>query len=498
MKTQILYHFVVTFLFLSFFAVAKVDAQITTSLFTVNHNGDTNDANVGDNICADSDGKCTLRAAIQEANTSPYQDGVNFALPMPSTIDLTLGELPITSNIYIAGPGAKNLTIQRSPAEGMPNFRVFSINYTDGFVVPLTIRGLSIKNGKSNGDGGAIYINYSTTVYLIDVAITNNSAGGSGGGIFNAGRVFMTRSLVASNRNAGLFSGGIINIGPAMSVISNSTLTNNSGNQGGAIYNTGNLLLVNNTISHNSATVGGSSIMNGSNENVSVLNTIIGMDAASPTSSLSGAFTSLGNNLVTDARNSTGFTNGVNGDQVSDNNAINPLLGALADNGGQSDTRALLSGSPAINHGNNCVHDGGCAQPVPQGFNLFTDQRLKYSRGGGTSVDVGAFESDAFTFNGYFGLGSVSFRNRSGGALLILTEGGTNKKQTRITNPFGNFLFVNLEIGEAYFLERKPKRAMERSGLTIFSLDNLPTLQPPTELKREEELKFTIFDKTDK
>ncbi len=492
-------------LFLQFvFLAASVEAQTPppTALFTVDHNGDSTDANVGDNICADADGKCTLRAAIQEANFHPNQDGINFALPTPATINLTLGELQITSNVYIAGPGARKLTVQRSPAQGTPDFRIFWINFTDGLqLIPLTIRGLSVKNGKTNTDGGGIYINYSTTVHLIDAAVTGNTAAGSGGGIFNAGTINIKRSLIASNTANGLFSGGLHNITQnTNSIISDSTFTNNSGGQGGAINNSGNLLLINDTISHNTATGGGSSILNNKSGNVSVLNTIIGMDTGSPSSSLAGAFTSLGNNLVTDARNSTGFTNGVNGDQVSDNNSINPLLGALADNGGQTDTRALLQGSPAINKGSNCIYYGDCAAPVPQGFYLFTDQRLRFLRLGGAAVDVGAVESDPPTFSSYISLSGFGFSNRAGGGLVTLIEAGTNIRWTHSITPFGNFRFTNLDYGETYFLERKPKRAQQRRGVTIHSLDSIPVFVPlPLAADGEEaKLKFTFVDQDDK
>ena len=502
MKIPVLKFLVAAFLFLSAVAVTSVEAQFpTTALFTVDHTGDSHDANVGDNICADADGKCTLRAAIEEANFNPFQDGINFALPTFSTINLTLGELPITSNVYIAGPGARKLIVQRSTAQGTPDFRIFSINFTDGFVIPVTIRGLSIKNGRTGTDGGGIYINYSTTVHLIDVAVIGNTSAGSGAGIFNAGTINIKRSLIASNNANGLFSGGLLNITQnTNSVISDSTLTNNSGNQGGAINNSGNLLLVNNTISHNTATGGGSSILNNSTGNVSVLNTIIGMDVSSPTSSLSGTFISLGNNLVTDARNSTGFTNGANGDQVSDNNAINPLLGALADNGGQTDTRALLEGSPAINKGNSCVYYRNCPQPVPQGFSLVTDQRLVFLRLGGSSVDVGAFENEPFSFSAYYALGGFSLNNRSGGSLITLIEAGTNQRQSRVTNTFGGFLFNDLNYWEVYFLERKPKRAGQRRGVTVHSLDSLPVLVPLPVVPNGEEVKmdFTLRDKVDK
>ena len=499
MKTPVSFLSAIAFLFL--FTTVPVTAQTPppTALFTVNHHGDSHDVSLGDNACADAEGKCTLRAAIEEANFHPNQDGINFALPTPATINLTLGQLEITSNVYIAGPGARKLTIQRSAAQGTPDFRVFGINFTEAFVIPVTIRGLSIKNGKSASDGGGIFINYSTTVHLIDVAVTNNTSAGSGGGIFNAGTIQIRRSLIASNTANGLFSGGLHNITQnTNSVIADSTLTNNSGNQGGAINNSGNLLLVNNTISHNSATGGGSSILNNPTGNVSVLNTIIGMDSGS--SSLSGAFNSLGNNLVTDARNSTGFTNGANGDQVSDNNAVDPLLGALADNGGQTDTRALLAGSPAINKGNSCVFYGNCASPLPQGFSLLSDQRLRFLRMGGLAVDVGAYESEPNPFNAYLGLAGVSFNNRSGGSMVTLIEAGTNQRQTRVTGPFGGFLFNNLDYGEAYFLERTPKRSRQRIGVTVFSFDSVPTLQPLPLTKDGEEikLKYTIVEKGEK
>ncbi|HVE57404.1 MAG TPA: choice-of-anchor Q domain-containing protein [Pyrinomonadaceae bacterium] len=468
-----------TTLFLSAFAATNVQAQFGT-LFTVSHNGDTNDAAVGDGFCADSNGNCTLRAAVQEANANPmFLDGINFSLPAGSTIDLTLGELTLSSHIYIAGPGARRLTVQRSPAAGTADFRIFKVQSANTFPYPTTIRGLSIKNGKTTSDGGAVFVDYGSVLQLTEVAVTNNMS--ASGAIFSAGVLYVTRSLVSSNIGTGSFGGGITHINPqGTSIISNSTITNNAGIQGGGIYNTGSLLLINDTISHNTATAAGSSVMNDSNGTVNVFNTIIGMDIATSTSSLSGAFTSLGNNLITDARNSTGFTNGTNGDQVSNSNAINPLLGVLADNGGQTDTRALLDGSPAVNAGNSCVYNGNCTQsPIPQSFRLSTDQRRNNLRLGGSAVDIGAFEYGANGFIANFTLGTFGSNNRTGGALAILTVGSTNQKQTRISNPFGNHRFPNLPFGEVVFLELKPKRANQRQGLVVIEQDNLLILQAP-------------------
>lgn len=485
MKISKLALIALTTLFLSAFAATNVQAQFGT-LLTVNNNGDTHDANAGDGFCADSNGNCTLRAAVEEANANPiFLDGINFALPIASTIDLTLGELTLSTHIYIAGPGARWLTVQRSSAQGTADFRIFKVSSANTFPYPTTIRGLTIKNGKTTSDGGAVFTDYGSVLQLTEVAVTNNTS--ASGAIFSAGVLLVTRSVINSNTGTGTFSGGITHVNPqGTSVITNSTITNNSGNQGGGIYNTGSLLLVNNTVSHNTATTTATSVMNDSNGTVNILNTIIGMDSSLTVSSLSGAFNSLGNNLITDARNSTGFTNGTNGDQVSNNNAINALLGTLADNGGQTDTRALLDGSPAINAGNSCVYNTPCSLPsLPINFLLTTDQRQNNLRRGGAAVDVGAYEYQGNGFITSVMLGTQSNRNRTGGSLAILTAGSTNEKQTRISNPFGNHLFPNLFFGEVYFIELKPKRANQRIGLVVIELDNLPSLQPMPALEKQ-------------
>ena len=52
----------------------------------------------------------------------------------------------------------------------------------------------------------------------------------------------------------------------------------------------------------------------------------------------------------------TGLTNGVNGDQVGSGVfPVNPQLGPLQNNGGPTDTRALLPTSTARNAGNNAL-----------------------------------------------------------------------------------------------------------------------------------------------
>ena len=63
---------------------------------------------------------------------------------------------------------------------------------------------------------------------------------------------------------------------------------------------------------------------------------------------------------------------------------INPMLGPLQNNGGPTDTHALLAGSPAINAGPN---------PVPDfPTNEFDQRGDGFARVVGGVVDIGAFE----------------------------------------------------------------------------------------------------------
>lgn len=437
-----------------------VAAQNAT-VFTVNTNADTVDAVPGDRICADSSGNCTLRAAVEEANSNAAGgDIIIFALPVPSVIDLTRGPLRITgARTAIVGPGARRLAVQRSFAPDTTSFGIFHVpnNGTN-----VTIRGLTIKNGNAGTllSGGGIRIGSGVTAQVTEVSIVGNS-GGSGGGIANEGNLTLNRSLLASNLSN--FQGGAIHSSAGSSArITNSTITENTAPTGGAIWNGGTMLLVNDTITNNAATNAARSIFSDPSGSINVLNTIIGSDNASTSNSLSGAFTSLGNNIVTDARTSTGFTNGVNNDQVSDNNVINPLLGNLADNGGHTDTRALLNGSPAINAGNSCVWNATCTLPPGPTLRLFWDQRRGHLRGGiFDAVDIGAFEFGGSSGSGSgFLVGSLfpSPTARYLNSNVVFTNVATNEKTYRVVNAAGRFRSPNL-ANEVHIQEIRNKRA---------------------------------------
>lgn len=92
-------------------------------------------------------------------------------------------------------------------------------------------------------------------------------------------------------------------------------------------------------------------------------------------------------NPVVANNSDSGFSNGVNNDRVGSAAApLDPALGPLQDNGGPTQTMALLGTSPAIDAGNDAV--------LGAPLSLTTDQRA-FPRKIGTHVDIGAVEYSA-------------------------------------------------------------------------------------------------------
>ena len=93
-----------------------------------------------------------------------------------------------------------------------------------------------------------------------------------------------------------------------------------------------------------------------------------------------------------------------------------PKLGPLANNGGPTQTMALLAGSPAINAGSNAL----AVDPSNNGQPLTTDQRgVPFARIAGGTVDIGAYEAQTLHLvvdttadenNGNYSPGDLSLR----------------------------------------------------------------------------------------
>jgi hypothetical protein len=190
----------------------------------------------------------------------------------------------------------------------------------------------------------------------------------------------LTVSNSTLSSNSALSEGGGILTDNTLT-IGNSTLSSNSASRGGGILNTGNgtLTVSSCTLSNNSADAGGG-LDNTSGGTGNLRNTIIaGNTAADFDPDVFGPITSQGHNLIGIGDGGSGFTaTDLVGTSAS---PIDPMFGPLQNNGGPTQTMALLPGSPAL--------DAGDTSDAPA-----TDQR-GFPRIVGGTIDIGAFEVQA-------------------------------------------------------------------------------------------------------
>src|SRR5258706_5993144 len=194
-------------LVLSFgFKIPQTLAQAQNSL-EVNTLADTND-----DVCDAS--SCSLREAIANAVSSST---VTFASGLSGTIVLTNGELTISTNLTITGPGAKALAIS-----GNNSSRVFNI--TSGTV---TLANMTIRNGQVTGNIGGGIRNLATLT-IIGSEIAYNTAD-SGAGIYSNGPLNIYSSTLANN-TATNGSGGGLYVYSRAGDLQNSTISHKSTN----------------------------------------------------------------------------------------------------------------------------------------------------------------------------------------------------------------------------------------------------------------------------
>ena len=397
-----------------------------TTTFTVNSLGDTPDANPGNQACADGAGNCTLRAALMEANALGICAVLTINFSVTGTINLT-GALPdITRSLTITGPGAKLLTVRRNTNS---EYRIFTIPNGG---LNIVMSGLTITNGVQNGVGGSIGggIFSSSPLRLTDCVIAGNQALFGGGVVLNADGVFTGCTF---SGNTSFNTAGGISFGGGTLRLSNCTINDNFGSRGGGgILTTGVLEAINCTVTSNrhvSSAPGSVSGILVSGGTTRLRNTIVANNQSVNLGVNGGSLISLGNNLTSD--NGGGLLN-----QPTDKINTNPLLGPLADYGGQTPTQSLLTGSPALNAGANCVTTNNCASNN-LGFNLTTDQRgAGFVRLFGGTVDIGAYETQCSTITGTMGGGGTICATQSS-SVRVTVSGGVAPYTVTLTNGGG-------------------------------------------------------------
>ena len=277
---------------------------------------------------ADS-GAGSLREALDNVctgNTITF----NLAGAGPHTITLTTGQLVVDTNVTINNNSGESITVS-----GGGTSRVFNINAG----ITAAILGLNITGGNSTGavppDGGAILNDGALTV--VNSALFGNTSAADGGAISTTatGTALTLINTTISGNSAAGSGGGLITLAGTVNII-NSTFSNNvadsdnnaAGSGGGIRAHAGTVTLKNTIVAGNFNEDGAS-------------------DAADDISGTVAAASSF--NLI-GTGGAGGLTNGVNNNQVG---VANAGLGALGNNGGTTQTHALLPTSPAVETGSN-------------------------------------------------------------------------------------------------------------------------------------------------
>ena len=428
---------------------------IQATTFTVTKIADTNDG-----TC---DADCSLREAVDEASNSAGEDTIEFASPLFDTAQtITLGGNPITidnHDVIINGTSAKLLTVDADMQSRV--FQVF--NGAD-----VTFNNLTITGGNISNTGAGLQASSGVNVTINKSVIDNNHATSAGGGIFFLGQTLNINNSTISN-NSGDRGGGIeLSVGTAHLV--NSTISGNDSDSSGgglsdgvATYNLTNCTIVDNT----SQTSGG-----GINVSLTpnIVNTIIANNSAPTGPDIRGTINSLDYNLIEDTTDAT-----INGDTDNNITGLDPLLGELADNGGDTPTHRLLPGSPAIDKGSDIVFT----------FSSITNRKSRFKSIVSNSLGIGEIDEDqrgiarpqdiAFVPNADGGNGSdigayevapdpisieiTSFggivRDENGRAIpraiVEIVDSMDNSQITR-ANQFGYFNYANFVGGETYII----------------------------------------------
>jgi hypothetical protein len=307
-----------------------------------------------DDVVSAYDGVTSLREAVAYAATLPGSQAVTFAPALAGqTVTLNTGwndssdhsALRVTGNLTIQGPADfPGITLAVAPGVAKRHLLVEGSG-------SLTLERLTLTGG--SGDyGGAVWSLGSLTVR--GCTFTGNHATAEGGAIQCWGdspSFLIENSTLAGNSSAGIASA--IDAGAASMTLRHLTITGNT-----AANALGALVLW-----KNQATLVNSIVAGNSDDGLGLVN--------------GGTFSAQSANNLIGTGGSGGLANGVNGNLVGVS-AASLYLGPLANNGGPTQTMALLPGSPAI--------DAGVAIA-----GLTTDQR-GLARMVGPAPDIGAFE----------------------------------------------------------------------------------------------------------
>ena len=279
----------------------------------------------------------------------------------------------------------RQLRLYGSAGGGVANSRYANLVLTD----------CTVSGNSAGGLGGGGVVNYGGTITLTDCTVDGNterSVGGEGGGVFSSsGTVDLTDCTISGNDaplGGGVYIGGDASNYYTAANLTDCTLSGNSARyDGGGVFNAGTANLTDCTLSGNSAGYGGG-VFNAGTANLTDTIVAGNTDPSGPSDILANSNVSGSDNLI-GTGGSGGLVNGVEGNIVLTSLA-NLSLAPLANNGGPTETMALLPGSAAIDAGSDSIAgitipdiDQRGALRGPAGLNA------------GAADDIGAYEASS-------------------------------------------------------------------------------------------------------
>lgn len=340
-----------------------------------------------------------LIAAINTANANGESDTISLTTDIVLTaVDHYVLAFGSTGLPAILADGGNPLTIEGngfsiSRDASAPNFRILRMDTGAN----LTLNNIIISNGYIT-DGGGI-LNWQGTLKISNSTIAENFTAGSGGGISNYGNTTVEKSTLYKNgaqfSGGGIFnfsilsvdgstfiensasSGGGISTDLAITITNSTFYENDALNHGGGLWNDGATIIQNSTFYRNGAVGSGGNVyhMGGSAQKIVFRNSIVALSTASDNCYIFANLVENGGNNIDDGSSCEfGSANG----SMSN---TDPKLGPLTNNGGSTQTLALLLGSPAIE---GVVYNAPNSAPA-------TDQR-GIARPQFSRHDIGAYE----------------------------------------------------------------------------------------------------------
>jgi len=377
----------------------------------------------------DDGGPGSLRAQVGQAESTPGADRILFESGLSGSIVLTEGEIGISHDLQIVGPGHATVTVDGNATDrifvlgepGQPTtVEISGLTLANGSTdfgggaistenTELTLEKSVVSNNRSTSYGGGILANGGGSVTIRDTTFIRNFASVMGGAVLAAEHDVLIQGSTFDRNRAGLEGGAIgLPYGPEPTTvrIENSTLDGNATEiHGGAIapftgappqgsFNP-KLEIRSSTISGNKGGEFGGGISGGF-QAVSIQNSIVAGNFALKGPDLYSGAVFGGCNCGDDTTFDVDFSlvedpaQAVINETAAGSNILgtDPGLGTLTDNGGPTETRAIGPGSPVVNQGASSLATDQRGDTRPVLYPGIPDS----AAAGANGADMGAFE----------------------------------------------------------------------------------------------------------